>query len=404
MNSDFMTVCVGRFLVEVPRATKVISEEFKIMGDSLEFTRMGLEKHKQFLVEREKTLRADKRDPLKKMAHVPKAQGAVFAYGDDDAPVIYKVEGYAWSKELLGGIQLKINSLADGTDMDQIIQTTGIDLARFRARSDKDIPTEDGFCVNGGFFAGRPSMESENALIYYRLTQYPDVLVQIIISVNGTNLEPTLLQRNSAPLPPALKSQAHLIKTLRRGKHPVGSLQGEEVLELFNDKSLGRHEFYWQVQGKPTSLYEPAISFELITGLDTNGQEIKPSLTNLQAIELFARIVNSIRLRPTTPGKTSDATDPNSPSPATPKRLPLKSKVTSAANCPQTGIWECATDAPGVAEHRRFITAGQPMPYGVAQRASKGLGGMLGMKEDDTVEITWMLVAYDKPADANGAT
>ena len=395
MNSSFMTVCVGRFLIEVPHATKVIDEKYEIMGARLEFTRMGLEKHKEFLLEREKALRADKDDPLKKMAHVPKAQGAVFVYGDDDAPVIYKVEGYAWSKDLLGGIQLKINGLTNLINMDQRIQTVSTELARFRHRRNNDIPAEDGFCVNGGFFTGQPSMESELALIYYRLTQHPDVLVKIIISVNGTNLEPSLLQRNSAPLPAALKSQAHLIKTLRRGKHPVGPLAGEEVLELFNSKGLGRHEFYWQVQGKPTSLYEPAISFELITGRDTNGQEVRPSLTDKQAIELFDRIVKSIRLRPTTPGKTSDATDPNNPSPATPNRLPLKSKVTSASNCPQTGIWECAADTQGITEHRLFIEAGRPMPYALGQAPAPGLAGFFGKQEDDALVITWTLMAYE---------
>ena len=125
---------------------------------------------------------------------------------------------------------------------------------------------------------------------------------------------------------------------------------------------------------------------------------VRPSLTDQQAIKLFDQIVNSIRLRPTTPGKTSDAADPNQPNPATPNRLPLKSKVTSAVNCPQTGIWECAADAPGITEHRRLMTAGQGMPYGVTQRPAKGLGGFLGKTDDDTVEITWILVAYDKAA------
>ncbi|MBI5753257.1 MAG: hypothetical protein HZA59_14115 [Hydrogenophilales bacterium] len=397
MNSSFMTVCVGRFLIEVPHATKVIDEKYEIMGARLEFTRMGLEKHKEFLLEREKALRADKNDPLKKMAHVPKAQGAVFVYGDDDAPVIYKIEGYAWSKDLLGGIQLKINGLTNLINMDQRIQTVSTELARFRHRRDNDIPAEDGFCVNGGFFAGRPSMESEFALIYYRLTQHPDVLVKIIISVNGTNLEPTLLQRNSEPLPPALKSQAHLFKMLRRGKHPVGPLAGEEVLELFNNKGLGRHEFYWQVQGKPTSLYEPAISFELITGRDTAGQEVKPSLTNQQAIELFDRIVNSIRLRPTTPGKTSDAGDPNSPSP-TPKRLPLGTKVSSLRSCPETGVYECPAGAPGVTERRMHIKQHQPMPSAFVVTRRRGVAGFFGGQVQKEVETIWTLVAYDKDA------
>ena len=77
-------------------------------------------------------------------------------------------------------------------------------------------------------------------------------------------------------------------------------------------------------------------------------------------------------------------------------RIPLKSKVTSSSNCPQTGIWECDADTPGITEHRHFIVAGQPMPYRVVQRPAKGLGGFLGKAYDDTMEITWTLIAYEK--------
>lgn len=399
MNSSFMTVCVGRFLIEIPHATKVIDEKYEIMGARLEFARMGLERHKEFLVEREKTLRADKRDPLKKMAHVPTAQGAIFVYGDDGAPVIYDVEGYAWSKDLLGGVQLKINGLTNLINMDQRIQTMSTELARFRNRRNNDIPAEDGFCVNGGFFAGQPSMESEFALIYYRLTHQPDVKIRITISVNGTNLTPPLLERlEKRTIPEAMKQHLHKITRLRLGNRPVGPLAGEESASTYNENGLILQKFRWEMQGKSASLYEPNITLELTTGIDPNGQSVQSSLTNQQAIELFDRIVNSIRLRPATPGKTSDASDPNSPSPAAPKRLPLKSKVTSSSNCPQTGIWECAADAPGITEHRRLITAGQGMPYGVVQRPAKGVSGFLGEMDDDAVEISWTLAAYDMVA------
>ena len=93
------------------------------------------------------------------------------------------------------------------------------------------------------------------------------------------------------------------------------------------------------------------------------------------------------------PGKTQSESAPSAP-----KRLPLKSKVTSAVNCPQSGHWECATDAPGITEHRRFIAAGQPMPYGITQRPAKGMSGLFGKQEDDTVELTWTLLAYGNDA------
>ncbi|MBI5751119.1 MAG: hypothetical protein HZA59_03095, partial [Hydrogenophilales bacterium] len=175
---------------------------------------------------------------------------------------------------------------------------------------------------------------------------------------------------------------------------------------LPTDHGFFTHHLVWDTQGKLDSAIEPAFYFELATGINPGAgvRHVRPTLTDQQAIKLFDTIVNSIRLRPTTPGKTSDAGNPNNPSPATPKRLPLKSKATSAVNCPQTGVWECAADAPGITEHRRFIEAGRPMPYGLTQRPVRGLGRFIGIQEDDAVEIAWTLVAYDKPTDTNGAT
>ena len=192
---------------------------------------------------------------------------------------------------------------------------------------------------------------------------------------------------------------AKKIKTFREGKHDVDQLHGEEILEaLPTDNGYFVHQFVWDTQGKPDSATEPAFYVDLNSGfiIGSPHPDVRPSLTDKQAIELFDAIVNSIRLRPTGPAKTSDASSPDAP--ASP-HLPLDTRITSAANCPQSGMWECGPDALGLTQKRRFIEAGQPMPYGYARTPKPGLPGLPGTKEDKPVEIVWPLVAYaqDKP-------
>ena len=272
-------------------------------------------------------------------------------------------------------------------------------LPNLRARKPNEIPSEPGFCIEEGFIADDgKTPQYEKAELFFRFKEWPDVNISVYARTNGDKLEDSLLTRIKKPFPVEFAEAAKSLKTFRQGKRAVGPHQGEEVLDaLPTGQGYFVHDLVWDVAGEPRSIFVPHIHLELKTGngRSINQRYMRPSLTDKQAIELYDRIVNSIRirLRPTTPGKTSDATDPNNPSPATPKRLPLKSKVTSAVNCPQTGIWECAADAPGITEHRRFIEAGRPMPYGIAQRPAKGL---LGGQKDQAVEITWSLVSYEK--------
>ena len=123
---------------------------------------------------------------------------------------------------------------------------------------------------------------------------------------------------------------------------------------------------------------------------------IRPSLTDKQAIELFDAIVNSIRLRPTTPGKTSAAEPNPSDDSGAAKRLPLGTKVSSLRACPESGVYECPSDTPGVAERRLFIEQGRPMPAAFIAQSKRGITGLFGGQESKEVEIFWTLVAYGR--------
>ena len=303
-----------------------------------------------------------------------------------------------------------MKAIAIGEDkIDSVLQRLETRLLpNLRARKPNEIPSEPGFCIEKGFIADDgKTPQHEYAELNFRFKQWPDVTVSVYSRTNGDKLEDSLLTRIKKPLPLEFAEAAKGIKTFRQGKRVIGPHQGEEVLDaLPTGHGYPVHHFVWDVAGEPRSIFTPHIHIELGTGSgrSINQRYMQPSLTDKQAIELYDRIVNSIRLRPTTPGKTSDAgNNPNSDSGAA-KRLPLGTKVSSLRSCPETGVYECPPGAPGVAERRVFIAQYQPMPSAFIIAPKHGVAGFFGGQESKEVETPWTLVAYDKPASTNGST
>ena len=95
---------------------------------------------------------------------------------------------------------------------------------------------------------------------------------------------------------------------------------------------------------------------------------------------------------PAAPDKLNDAGDPDN---LAPPRLALGTQVSSLRSCPETGLYECAADTPGITEQRVLVKQGRPMPSGFIAQAKPGIAGLLGAKEPEAVETIWTLVAYE---------
>ncbi len=411
--NDTQTYCFGRFLIDLPKTAELQSQTSGFMFGEIETGRTPPKQniHQDGFVEmmkvREADLRAGKHEKnysfsdVRNVSTVPK--GRVFKI--HRKMTVVKETNYGFEAYLSnGGVLFSMKETAyDEDKIDSVLQRLETRLLpNLRARRPDEIPSEPGFCIKEGFIADDgQTPQYEYARLSFRFKEWPDVTLKVH-ATRGGKIQPSLLERvKNRKIPALFADVAKEVKTLRQGKHDVGPLKGEEdLLALPTDDGYFTHHFVWDTQGKLDSATEPAFYFELHTGfiVGSNNPDVRPTLTDKQAIKLFDSIVNSIRLRPTTPGKSSDAGGPDSPGPAAPKRLPLKSKVTSASNCPQTGMWECAPGTPGISGHRRFFVAGQGMPFSLAQRPARGLGRFIGMQEDDAVEITWTLVAYEKDA------
>jgi hypothetical protein len=399
MKSTMQTICLGRFLVDVPKGANYIGGAFHY-GVAFSISNALSEAVKTNLEKRIQTLNLEtSKFRVHKTVILPQIGGGIVAYREKDYMVYgqelgYMLEGYAY----MSGKQYLLKSKSSHDNLQLALDRMLSVLSAIKPRRPNEFPTEPGFCVDGAYLAGEPGQPHyEYANARFGLKGHRDVWIYMYTDVNGDKLDDGLLARvaNSKPLPADLLDVAKQIRSLRVGKHPVKGIDAEEILKAYPTDGDGySHKFYWEANGKPRSIKEPTIVVELQTATaDGGGLLANSSLTDKQAIELFDAIVNSIRLRPTGTAKTSDAGTPDAPlSP----HLPLGTRITSAANCPQTGMWECASDASGLTQKRRFIEAGQPMPYGYARATKPGLPGLLGTKEDNPVEVGWTLVAYAK--------
>ena len=91
------------------------------------------------------------------------------------------------------------------------------------------------------------------------------------------------------------------------------------------------------------------------------------------------------------------STDDNGSSSAL--RLPLSTQVSSLRPCPESGIYQCAPDVPGLTKRRVFIAQGCRMPAATIMVPKRGVARFLGAQEPQEFETTWTLVAYqEEPA------
>lgn len=383
------TLCLGRFLVDVPKDVVITGQSSDYRGDSIRVTRrVSQEAFLRFITDKEKMLKetAHKTEPSL-LKHISKSgDGTSVTLVFWEAPTtrhVYETELYKWVK----GYQFLIKGNASQDKVALAVNLANRTLSELQYRRDGEIPTVPGFCVDGGFFAGEPGFPHyESTFFNLHLKSHPDVRISIDTRTNGEKVGEGLLARvDGKPTPDIYKELDKKTKVLRRGKHPVGNIEAEELSEAIPaGETFLTHSLTWEARGKPRDIYAPTIVVDMNTGEGPSGGIVRPSVTDQQAMEIFDSIVNSIRLRPI---GGAAIPEPPKPAPRPQAKAPLGTQLISGSRCPQSGTWVCEHHE-ALGGNRRFFAEGETLAsviVPVRRSVWQQVKGEAGRRQQETV-------------------
>jgi hypothetical protein len=372
MFAKTKTVCVGRYLIDVPVSAEVVYGPARVDFDLIRL----IDKAQGFpeLIAARLAEVENERDfaygPLKtKDSLVGKVidgavpgQKVVFGVGKATGD-FYNLHSY-----LKVGRDVYVQEATtppEAEEYEKSIRIFNMVAKVLRPRGNDEIPSESGFCMDGAIALDTPEPLIEAVTLGVRLKEVPDVHFSISMTakdvlVESDALEPRFVQAEEDARQEGFGGWFSRIKMLRRGRREIDGWTGYEILaHKPAQKAEGEsHEFVFLSQGEPKNVYRPLLDIQLNTGVkdDQTGAR-PPSVTDDEAVAIWDRIVGSIRVRPT------GAAKPVGTTPATDK--PVGTLGAAGETCPQSGWWQC-TDGRGKVDvsggRTQYFRVGEQLP------------------------------------------
>lgn len=369
MTDKMKTVCVGRFLIDLPvDATVHIGRGF-VSGYDVASTEQETDEEfagrlRQFEAEvvESATEAGDRGIESVKPISFPDAQGKVFVHNRRNAQAfegkrIVTVEDV----DVHGMLRfpgVSITASADGMALesgDELIRLFG----RFRPIAPDEIPRERGFCI-GHAIVRDPydHPENEGVVMFAGLSGHPDVNI-VLSSMAGTDPAPGLLERHAESVERQPVFMRLAFTHLREHPRMINGLSGDELIMRVLEPNLTTgYSFQWEMAGKQEDIHAPLLTLELESGANpvTGGKPVQSTLSEEAMFDLWERIVGSIRLRSTELDRVQ------APEHAT---VALGTSALAGDECPYSGWWQCKDGNHQVGVlggQQQFIKQGQRMP------------------------------------------
>lgn len=391
-------VCFGHFTVEVPDTAIVVygpaslnapiqyfpGESTKV-AEHVASQLVEVEKDRQFFYEDEVA-----KFPLFGKTLDGAVPGQKFLFGSSQQ-VAYTIYSY-----VPVGKDLYVQRVSSAISKDKSIEWLNNVAQNLRSRSADEVPAEPGTCIDGGFLTWQPVFEQ--VAVGIRLKEFPDVHFSIEALKNRDHLrEQTDLESRLQGAEKDGGNWYSRVKFFRRGPRQIGDWKGSEALALkpAQEEMKASHEFRFISLGAPNEPLQPQLDVQLDTGADGHQMgQVKPSLTDEEAVALWDKLTSSIRVRPLGSKKSSAADSP---------KTPLASLLRTGATCSQTGWWQCTEGDNIEGGKRRHFTAGETMPHAVLLGEPKLWQKLTGERPRHTTATVWQLTEYDEIAAAASA-
>jgi hypothetical protein len=369
MTGKMKTVCVGRFLIDLPAEASVRLRRGFISGYDVASTDRESgqdfdERLAQLEAELHHTKTDDGRAEPKSMKAIVAETGAgkVFVHNRRwvqafEGERIVDIE----SVDVQGMLRLPgVSILAQAKGMaldsgDELVRLLG----RFRATASDEIPREPGFCIGHAIVRDPYEHdENESVIMLAGLPGHPDVNI-VLSSMAGVDPAPRLLERHAVTVEKRPVFMRLAFSHLREAARAINGLDGDElVMRVLEANFTTGYSFQWEMTGRKDDVKAPLLMLELDSGTNSvsGGRPVQSTLSEEAMIDLWDRISGSIRLRPTVPQQASISRRPASE---------LGTVALAGDRCPHNGWWECRDGTEQVSIYggqRQFIQQGRHMP------------------------------------------
>ena len=321
MTQKMKTVCIGRFLIDMPEETRLELRGPRIDGFDISSFDESEADFQARLAQREATLRAkpDQFGGNKNLKSVREVKtdnggvGKIFVHGYTVVEGTrnrglelerYRDEGVALEAMLHGrGMSF---SVAAGDYNPDIIENLPRLVAKLVPNPHNQIPTEPGFCIDRAWFRDplTPN-QREQVMMSAQLPSHPDFEFLAILAAGNKPSSQSLIERTADSDAALTLWEKMRISNLRAAPRMIGGITGDEVVTRvaeMND-SVG-YTFWWEVPGDPDNVLVPHFVFQMSTG-EGNHEPVPTSLSEDAAMVLWDKISSSIRLRPAGPNKSA---------------------------------------------------------------------------------------------------
>lgn len=370
MTEKMKTVCVGRFLIDVPSHAEVILSRERVAGFEIETVEESEASFRERVAAREVDIEANGPNPsgnggmvAARDLRIPGMVGRVLVYGLTRGYLMegeQRVDLQSVSVEAhahMGGVSFSLS--AKHTDENRASLAEAM-LARLQLRSKDEIPVAPGFCVERAVFVEPlPVRKAEHIAVSISLPAHPE-LAMVLFSAAGAHSGPGLLARTAEVDAAASADELLRVSKLRFGKRSINGLAGEESLERVRELNFAStYGFLWETQGVTDDPQYPFLSLELQSGLSphSGGTPVDSTLHEDAVLALWDTVSSTLRLRKSNPPPSSSAPEPESPK--------LGITVRAGDVCPQSGWWECSAGGEGLRVHGgqvQFLQKGQRVP------------------------------------------
>ena len=295
-RTDFDTWCMGRYLIDLPKGTKVEAEYMTKGAKDNTLTDVSFAQFLDTVAARRQVLDNTSHNKggslLVDTDTIARDCITLVSWGSVAGRRVYNYETFQYLEEHKALYIFTGRGNADEEQRNKAAKVQRSSHGELRYRAPMEIRAEPGFCINEGLImTSKPNREEYTAVM--RLAEYPDVVV--VLESYVTN-NPGDFSERTTPFGLSAANFFHT-KTLKNRSRSIGKAKGRERLTRSHMKKNGKtiYDFEWKTYGRAGSMEYPYMRLTLHTEVGSG----TPSLTgDKQALQLWESLLTSLRLRP----------------------------------------------------------------------------------------------------------